>query len=68
MAYRDNSYDICIDKGTFDALACGSDPQVPLNLLKEMMRVCRNATVVITAGSPEKRMPVFETVCGNIEY
>lgn len=26
MAYRDNSFDLCIDKGTFDALACGSDP------------------------------------------
>jgi ubiquinone/menaquinone biosynthesis C-methylase UbiE len=25
MAYRDNSFDLCIDKGTFDALACGSD-------------------------------------------
>jgi 2-polyprenyl-3-methyl-5-hydroxy-6-metoxy-1,4-benzoquinol methylase len=23
MAYRDNSFDFCIDKGTFDALACG---------------------------------------------
>ena len=23
MSFRDNSYDFCIDKGTFDALACG---------------------------------------------
>ena len=23
MAYRENSFDFCIDKGTFDALACG---------------------------------------------
>lgn len=33
-----------------------------------MMRVCREATVVITSGSPAKRMPVFETVCSKIEY
>ena len=25
MAYRDNSFEICIEKGTFDALVCGSD-------------------------------------------
>lgn len=24
MHFRDNSFDFCIDKGTFDALACGS--------------------------------------------
>ena len=29
MAFRDKTFDICIDKGTFDALACGSDPKVP---------------------------------------
>ena len=28
MAYRDNSFDICIDKGTYDALACGSESKV----------------------------------------
>jgi ubiquinone/menaquinone biosynthesis C-methylase UbiE len=28
MAYRDNSFDICIDKGTYDALACGSESSV----------------------------------------
>ena len=25
MNFRDNSFDLCIDKGTFDALACGPD-------------------------------------------
>jgi hypothetical protein len=23
MDFRDNAFDFCIDKGTFDALACG---------------------------------------------
>ena len=62
MAYRDNSFDICIDKGTFDALACGSNTEVPIRLLSEMMRVCRTATVIVTSGTPEKRMHYFERV------
>lgn len=68
MAYREDSFDICIDKGTFDALACGSDPEVPLRLLKEMMRVCRTATVIVTSGNPEKRLHYFEKVSEKIEY
>ncbi len=68
MAYRDNSFDLCIDKGTFDALACGNDTEVPLRLLSEMMRVCRTATVIVTSGTPEKRLCYFEKVCSKIEY
>lgn len=68
MAYRDNTFDLCIDKGTFDALACGNNSEIPLNLVKEMMRVCSQATVIITSGGPEKRLPVFEKVCSNIQY
>ena len=33
MNFRDNSFDLCIDKGTFDALACGPDRTVLKNLL-----------------------------------
>ena len=33
MNFRDNSFDLCIDKGTFDALACGPDRQVLKSLL-----------------------------------
>lgn len=60
MAYRDNSFDLCVDKGTFDALACGSDLEIPQRLLTEMLRVCKVATVIITSGTPEKRMKPFE--------
>lgn len=68
MAYRTNSFDLCVDKGTFDALACGADTQVPQNLLSEMMRVCSKATVIITSGGPEKRLSLFEKVCAKVEY
>ncbi len=59
MAYRNGSYDLCIDKGTFDALACGNDTSVPTKLLSEMMRVCRAATIIVTSGTPEKRLHYF---------
>ena len=59
MNYRDNSFDVCIDKGTFDALACGPDRSVICNLTKEMMRVCKEAVVVITSGTPDRRMSYF---------
>ena len=60
MNYRDNSYDVCIDKGTYDALACGSDKTVLSNLMNEMLRVASHSVVVITSGTPEKRMNYFE--------
>jgi EEF1A lysine methyltransferase 4 len=60
MAYRNESFDFCIDKGTFDALACGSDLTVPMRLLTEMLRVCREAVIIITSGTPEKRLKPFE--------
>jgi len=68
MAYRDKSFDVCIDKGTFDALACGGDPEVPIRLLSEMMRVCRTATLIVTSGTPEKRIHYFEKVTSKIDY
>jgi hypothetical protein len=68
MAYRDNTFDVCIDKGTFDALACGFNTDIPVKLVSEMMRVCRVATVIITSGGPEKRMAPFLKVTPNIEY
>ena len=33
MNYRDNAFDVCVDKGTFDALACGPDRTVIRNLM-----------------------------------
>ena len=62
MAYRNESFDFCIDKGTFDALACAQDKNICVNLLKQMMRVCKVATVIVTSGTPEKRMNYFNQV------
>lgn len=68
MAYREKSFDICFDKGTFDALACGNNIEVPMRLLSEMMRVCRLATVIVTSGTPEKRLHYFEKVSQRVEF
>jgi hypothetical protein len=59
MAFRDNSFDFCIDKGTFDALACGQDRSMLKNLLQEMNRVCSVATILISSGTPERRNHYF---------
>ena len=69
MPLRSNSFDFCIDKGTFDALACGVPPDTLGALLQEMMRVCRICTILVTSGTPEKRMGYFEKYrdCERIE-
>ena len=61
MDFRDNSFDITIDKGTYDALACSeNDKSMIRNLYLEMIRVTKHAVVIITNGTPEKRMPDFK--------
>ena len=60
MSFRSSSYDLCFDKGTYDALACGeSSKPILKSLLCEMMRVCSVATVIISSGTIEKRVPFF---------
>ena len=65
MNFRDNSYDLCIDKGTFDALACGENREPLKKLLQEMNRVARVATVIITSGTPDRRMHYFTEFLEN---
>ena len=60
MNYRDNAFDVCVDKGTFDALACGPDRSVIQNLMLEMLRVARHSVVVVTSGTPDRRMHYFK--------
>ena len=59
MNYRENSFDVCVDKGTFDALACGPDRTVIRNLMREMLRVASHSVVVISSGTPDRRMNYF---------
>mmetsp|Transcript_32162 Transcript_32162/g.49188 ORF Transcript_32162/g.49188 Transcript_32162/m.49188 type:complete len:115 (-) Transcript_32162:625-969(-) len=55
MNFRNNSFDLVIDKGTYDALACDeTDKTMIKNLTQEMVRVTRpgGAVVIITNGVP----------------
>jgi len=59
MDFRDDCFDVVIDKGTYDALACDeTDKTMIRNLTKEMLRVTakNGAVVIITNGVPQKRM------------
>jgi len=59
MNFRDNSFDFCIDKGTFDALACGENRNMLKDLVQEMTRVSSTATILISSGTPERRQHYF---------
>ena len=37
LSFEDESYDIVIDKGTYDALACADDKSMSNLLMKEMI-------------------------------
>ena len=39
--FNDDEFDTVLDKGTLDALCCGSDYTLARDLLKEMYRVCK---------------------------
>eukprot|EP00350_Pseudokeronopsis_sp_OXSARD2_P008188 CAMPEP_0170553702 /NCGR_PEP_ID=MMETSP0211-20121228/11534_1 /TAXON_ID=311385 /ORGANISM="Pseudokeronopsis sp., Strain OXSARD2" /LENGTH=166 /DNA_ID=CAMNT_0010862207 /DNA_START=334 /DNA_END=834 /DNA_ORIENTATION=- len=60
MNFKDNAFDLAIDKGTYDALACGPNKDILKKLVGEMVRVSREAVIIISSGTPEKRMQFFE--------
>ena len=70
MPFRDCSFDIVLDKGTFDALVCDKERQMVQLLTQEMMRVTRRggATVVITNGTEEKRVHLFEEFLQGYQF
>jgi ubiquinone/menaquinone biosynthesis C-methylase UbiE len=41
MTFAEGEFDVVIDKGTLDALACGSDYEVTNKMLREMVRVLK---------------------------
>ena len=53
------SDDFTLDKGTFDALACRSDRSIVNNLCREMVRVSRTAAIIVSSGTPERRMHLY---------
>ena len=60
-SFKDEEFDVVIDKGTVDALICGSDLSLSDTLLKEMGRVTKRdgQIFVITHSGPEGRKRVF---------
>jgi hypothetical protein len=65
LPYKDNSFDLVIDKGTYDALACDATSQLTNNLVAEMARVSANTVYIITHGKPEGRLPRFREAIGD---
>lgn len=57
MSFESNSFDVVFDKGTLDALVCGDDKDIPLDLVREMFRVCKpgGSIFLITHSTPELR-------------
>ena len=58
MSYRDESFDLIIDKSTIDALLCGSQAHLNVALMmKECQRVLKTGGVyvAISYGGPENR-------------
>lgn len=57
MPYEDQTFDVAIDKGTLDALACG-DYVMSRKLLAEMGRVAKQV-LIISHSSHAKRVPLM---------
>lgn len=62
LKFQDGEFDIVIDKGTMDAVLCGSKFDIPNKMLKEMYRVVKpqHSIVLVTHGSPANRKFLFE--------
>ena len=59
MSFQDEEFDFIIDKGTLDALLCGSG--LENQLLKEISRVTKKngKMLVISHGNLQMRQPIF---------
>ena len=59
MSFPDQEFDFVVDKGTLDALLCGSGRE--LSFLKEVSRVTKEngKLIVISHGSPSMRQQLF---------
>ena len=65
LKYEDNFFDLCIDKGTLDAVVCHpKDTSLVSSTLKEVYRTLKpnGAFISITFGSPSRRLPFFNLV------
>lgn len=63
LSYKDETFDLIIDKSTIDALLCGEHSFMNVaTMTKEMSRVLKTGGIylVISYGDPESRMPHLE--------
>lgn len=51
MSFEDESFDLVIDKGTYDALACSDDKTMSELLMKEMYRVVKTDGWIVEISS-----------------
>ncbi|OMJ85893.1 hypothetical protein SteCoe_12668 [Stentor coeruleus] len=58
--FRDGSFDLLVDKGTYDALACETGSEMPFKLVSEMGRVASKGIVIVTHGKPGNRSGAFK--------
>mmetsp|Transcript_42192 Transcript_42192/g.68489 ORF Transcript_42192/g.68489 Transcript_42192/m.68489 type:complete len:344 (+) Transcript_42192:29-1060(+) len=69
LKFPDNTFHMCFEKGTIDALICDSKQNTPAirKMIREAWRVLRpgGVFVVITYGAPKHRIKFFKNVDKN---
>jgi hypothetical protein len=70
LTYESESFDLVIDKGTIDAVICGDDLEIPLNIMKEMCRVTKeegNVMLITNSGAPGRKM-LYEAAVDKTKF
>ncbi|KAF2075464.1 hypothetical protein CYY_003245 [Polysphondylium violaceum] len=66
MSFQDNTFDIVLDKGTFDTIMCGDNSQEnALIMCQEINRVLKpgGKYIIISYGAPKDRESHFSNAC-----
>merc|ERR1719171_1370426 len=68
MTFPDETFDLVIDKGTFDALACeaGDDKELARELTKEMVRTLKVGGRMVLVTHSADRFPFIEAVAPDM--
>ncbi|CEO95425.1 Methyltransferase type 11 domain-containing protein [Plasmodiophora brassicae] len=65
LKFDDETFDVCLDKGTLDCFACGEDAATEVStMLKEVNRVLKpgGVYICISFGTPNTRAHYFQAV------
>jgi ubiquinone/menaquinone biosynthesis C-methylase UbiE len=70
MTFPSNNFDVCIDKGTLDALMCSDNLDLATKLIQEMHRVTKvnGYYTIITHGEPKHREHIYEKILNEGSY